>query len=88
MAFLQFSYIRYGLLVVSRHAICLISIFFLLSGAGIDQVEVLSDSEGSVSPDRLSDGAVDPALDNLITSDYLDLEVGSMVEIVIRGKPR
>ena len=51
----------------------------LLLLAGLDQLEVLSDSGGSLSPD--SDNA------NTVV-DSPDMDVGSMVEIVIRGQPR
>uniref|UniRef100_A0A6A7G8B2 ubiquitinyl hydrolase 1 n=1 Tax=Hirondellea gigas TaxID=1518452 RepID=A0A6A7G8B2_9CRUS len=57
--------------------------YFHLSKNGLDQLEVLSDSGGSASPDTVTGSITDGS-----GSGGSDLDVGSMVEIVIRGMPR
>ncbi|KAF2364869.1 CAP Gly-rich domain [Trinorchestia longiramus] len=69
--------------LLDDHEFSASSPYFRLTKSGHDQLEVLSDSGSSLSPDPGAD-SIAAAADILDTT----LDVGSMVEIVIRGVPR
>lgn len=84
--------IQYILFFLPKHLSVLIALLahsYCIS-LGLDQLEVLSDSGGSLSPDTITDSLADDiaAAAGSLGDSTADLDVGSMVEIVIRGMPR